>query len=147
MSKQLESINFYTAPYYELDNFSAHQIQLWGTLFPTAEHAYQWKKFAESNPQLAQEILHAPSPYAVKQLSNAHKHEVQEFFMRSKCDVMEEILRAKAEQHFDVRHVLVESGKNMLVENSQADSFWGIGGEGNGENMLGKIWMKIREGE
>lgn len=24
------------------------------------------------------------------------------------------------------------------------DSFWGIGSERNGKNMLGKIWMKIR---
>jgi ribA/ribD-fused uncharacterized protein len=137
-------VRFYTSPYYELDNFSAHQVCIWGKIFPTAEHAYQWKKFAESNPALADEILRAPSPYAVKQLSDAHKHEVQISFTGSKCNVMEEILRAKARQHTDVRNALVESGRKIIVENSPVDSFWGIGSEGDGENMLGKLWMQIR---
>ena len=58
---------------------------------------------------------------------------------------MEEILRAKTEQHEDVRDVLKKTGKRTIIENSPVDSFWGIGYDGNGQNVVGKIWMKIRD--
>ena len=58
---------------------------------------------------------------------------------------MEEILRAKTEQHEDVRDVLKKTGKRTIIENSPVDSFWGIGHDGKGQNVVGKIWMKIRD--
>ena len=57
---------------------------------------------------------------------------------------MEQILRAKAEQHEEVREVLRKTGNRTIIENSPVDSFWGVGSDGKGENMVGKIWMKIR---
>ncbi len=44
-------ILFYTPYYHVFDNFSAHAVEIWGKLFPTSEHAYQWKKFEESAPE------------------------------------------------------------------------------------------------
>lgn len=58
---------------------------------------------------------------------------------------MEEILRAKAEQHQDVREILKKTGQRIIIENCPVDGFWGIGPNRNGENMVGKIWMKIRD--
>lgn len=33
----------------------------------------------------------------------------------------------------------------MIVEDSPKDSFWGWGESRNGQNNLGKLWMKLRE--
>ena len=60
-------------------------------------------------------------------------------------NVMEEIFRAKAEQHEDVRERLKKTDKRQIIENSPVDSFWGVGSKGDGQNMVGKIWMKIRD--
>lgn len=142
-----DAIYFYTPVFYALDNFSAHIVEIWGKKFQTSEHAYQWKKFADSNSEIADRILNATSPNEVKKISDAHKSDTSPEFHESKIEIMEEILRAKAEQHEKVRRILKESGTKTIVENSPIDAFWGAGPDGNGENALGKLWMKIRDSQ
>lgn len=142
-----DAIYFYTPIFYALDNFSAHIVEIWGKKFQTSEHAYQWKKFGDSNPEIADAIFAATSPNAVKKISDAHKSDVSSEFHAIKIKIMEEILRAKADQHEKVRKLLKESGTKTIVENSPIDSFWGVGPDGNGENALGKLWMKIRDSQ
>ena len=142
-----DAIYFYTPVFYAFDNFSAHIVDIWGKKFQTSEHAYQWKKFADSNPEIADRIFAATSPNEVKKISDAHKSEVSPEFHDSKIEIMEEILRAKAAQHEKVRKILKESGHKTIVENSPTDSFWGVGPDGRGENALGKLWMKVRDSQ
>lgn len=138
------TVYFFTPAYYPLDNFSAHAISLWGTEFPTAEHAFQWKKFNDKK-DISEEIFRAKSPHLVKNISDIHKSEQPTNWHEKKVQVMEEILRVKAEQHEDVRDMLKKTGDRIIIENSPVDNFWGIGADGNGQNMVGKIWMKIRD--
>ncbi len=140
-----KAVYFFTPAYHPLDNFSAHAIFVWGISFPTAEHAFQWKKFADSRPDIAEKILNAKSPHLVKEISDTHKAEQPINWFEKKVQIMEVILRAKTEQHKDVREILKKTGKRTIIENSPADTFWGIGLNGKGENMIGKIWMKIRK--
>jgi len=53
-------------------------------------------------------------------------------------------VRAKVEQHPDVRDLLPSTGNAVIVEHTLADDFWGDGGDGTGENVLGRIWMDVR---
>ena len=62
-----------------------------------------------------------------------------------KVAVMEDVLRAKLMQHEDVLGVLKRSGKRQIVENSPIDDFWGCGPKSNGKNMMGVLWMKLRD--
>lgn len=140
-----EAVYFFTPAFYPLDNFSAHAIHLWDHDFATAEHAFQWKKFSDTRPEIAQQILSARSPDAVKEISDAHKSCQPLEWQEIKVAIMEEILVAKAGQHKDVREILRKTGACEIIENSPADSFWGIGPDQNGKNVIGKIWMKIRE--
>ena len=140
-------IYFYTPVFYALDNFSAHIIEIWGKRFQTSEHAYQWKKFIDSNPNIADRIFRATSPNEVKRISDAHKSDVSPKFHEIKIEIMEEILRAKAAQHEKIRRILKESNTKTIIENSPVDSFWGAGSDGKGENVLGKLWMKIRDSQ
>jgi N-glycosidase YbiA len=140
-----EAIYFFTPAFYPLDNFSAHNVHIWGMIFPTVEHAFQWKKFSVSHPEIAKNILVAGSPEAVKKISSSNKDKVLEQWYNERAAVMEEILKVKAEQHEDVREILRKTGTKTIIENSPVDKFWGIGPDGKGENMVGKIWMKIRD--
>ena len=57
---------------------------------------------------------------------------------------MLDILRAKVQQHEYVRRKLLATGDRELVENSWRDDFWGWGPNRDGQNKLGKLWMKVR---
>lgn len=140
-----EEVYFFTPAFYPLDNFSAHTVRIWGNRFLTAEHAYLWKKFSVANPGVAESIFDAESPEIAKTISMKHIQEGSPSWHEERVHVMEEVLRAKAEQHEDVRTVLIKSGTRRIIENSPVDAFWGIGPEGIGQNTLGMLWMKIRE--
>ena len=140
-----EAVYFFTNAFYPLDNFSAHSVELWDIRFPTSEHAFQWKKFSKVSPDIAGRILSAKSPDAVKKISDTNKSHQPINWSDIRVSIMEEILHAKAKQHEDVLEVLKKTGKRTIIENSPVDSFWGIGPNGKGENIVGKLWMKIRD--
>lgn len=62
-----------------------------------------------------------------------------------KVSIMEELLRLKIEQNPYVKKKLLQTGDYMIVEDSPKDDFWGWGLNRNGQNNLGKLWMKLRE--
>lgn len=142
-----KAVYFYTPAFDALNNFSAHTIKIWGRYFPTAEHAYQWKKFAGAYPDIAKKIFDAGSPEEAQRIAHANKKYTPNDWHEKKIAVMEEILRAKLAQHGDVRETLQKSGKRKIHENSPIDDFWGTGSNGDGKNMMGVLWMKLRGDE
>lgn len=140
-----EAVFFFTPAFHPLDNFSAHRISHWGHDFPTAEHAFQWKKFAVTAPAVAEQILMASSPHQVKQISDSAQTHRPTDWPDQRVAVMREILVAKASQHDDVRECLLKTGKRTIIENSPVDEFWGAGPNGDGVNTIGKLWMEIRD--
>ena len=140
-----DAVYFFTPAFFPLDNFSAHTVSIWNITFPTVEHAFQWKKFSVSSPEIAAEVLAASSPHAVKIISDANKQKVPEAWYGERIAVMELLLEAKAAQHEDVREALHRTGDRNIIENSPVDDYWGIGPNQDGENMLGKLWMRVRE--
>ena len=58
-----------------------------------------------------------------------------------KVEIMLKGLRAKFSQSKMLREALLETGNATIHENSPTDMFWGI----KGEDMLGKLLMKVRE--
>jgi ribA/ribD-fused uncharacterized protein len=137
-------ITFYTPDFYIFNNFSAHAVEFRGKLYPTAEHAYQAAKCTD--PQGKEEILSARSPLLAKELANERYRAVRDpDWDGKKLAVVEEILRAKLAQHAEAQDALRRSGVEAIVEDSPTDYFWGSGADGSGQNMLGKIWMKIRD--
>jgi ribA/ribD-fused uncharacterized protein len=140
-----DAVYFFTPDYYILDNFFASIVEIYGMRFQTSEHAYQWKKYSESAPEVAEEIFNATNPSQVKKIADANKAKAPHDFKERKVEIMEEILRAKLAQHEKVRRVLIESRDRRIAENSPTDDFWGLGPNKDGKNMLGRLWMKIRE--
>lgn len=64
-----------------------------------------------------------------------------------KVGIMEEIVRAKFTQNELLRQQLLATGDAILEEgNTWNDTFWGVHlSNGQGENHLGRILMKVRQ--
>ena len=54
-------------------------------------------------------------------------------------------LRAKFEQHAELRALLLATAPAKLVEHTENDAYWGDGGNGKGKNRLGYLLMELRE--
>jgi N-glycosidase YbiA len=122
--------------------FSAHAVEYKGAVYPTAEHAYHCQRY--SDPAIVEEIKNARSPRLVWELSQKYKSHQLTDFMDRRVKVMEDICRAKAAQHKDVREELLASKDDLIIKN-YPDPVWGIGQDGVGTNELGKLWMRLRE--
>ncbi len=136
---------FFTVPFEPLNNWSPHRVNIWNKTFSTSEHAYIWRKYSEDDPEVAEQIFNAESPFAVLKINKSNKSKKSTDWDDIKLSVMEEVLRAKLSQHEDVRDALQRTGNRRIIENSPVDSFWGIGPNKDGKSMLGNIWMKIRD--
>ena len=139
------AIYFFTTTFSCFSNFSSHAVQIWTRKFNTSEHAFQWKKFSEAAPDIAEKIFNAGSAEAAKRITIANRNKTPQDWDTRKVDVMREVLAAKLAQHEDVREQLLKTGTRDIVENALADGFWGNGPDGKGENWVGKIWMELRE--
>lgn len=133
------SINFYEGMYYLLSNFSAHEVVIGGVTYKTAEHAYQTAKFSDSARR--EKIMNASSAFLAREFGQSEEGRTENF---DKVKVMKEIMRAKLQQHADVRMILLQTGEQQIIKNHPDDYFWGTGADGTGKNMMGKIWMELR---
>jgi ribA/ribD-fused uncharacterized protein len=143
MGNSEEKVFFYEREFYPFSNFSSFALEWEGTLYMTSEHAYQAQKFSDS--EIIERIKNARSAYDVFKIAREHQNKVRYDWLDIRVSVMEKIIRAKVAQHPYVKQKLIESGDREIVEDSWKDDFWGWGSNKDGQNQLGKIWMKIRE--
>ena len=85
------------------------------------------------------------SPYEAKKIAYQHKEKWRPDWHNIKVEIMEDLLRAKLEQHQYVKNKLLQTEDYLICEDSPVDDFWGIGKNRDGQNMMGKLWMKLRE--
>ena len=143
-NKDQEMIGFYEGEFYMFSNFSSFVVEWKDKLWMTSEHAYQAEKFLD--PELQEQIRNTRSAHDSKKLARSMDDKKRSDWQEVNIQIMEEIVRAKLEQHPYIQKKLIESGSKTLVEISPKDDFWGWGPNKDGQNHLGKIWMKLREG-
>lgn len=138
-------INFYSvsADYGCFSNFAAYPIRLGGKTWPTSEHYFQAQKFEDDVHQEA--IRQTPSPMIAARMGRDRKRPLRPDWETVKIAIMREVVRAKFTQHDDIRDILLSTGEAKLVEHTKNDAYWGDGGDGSGQNMLGRILMEVRE--
>ena len=51
---------------------------------------------------------------------------------------------AKYQQNEELKNKLLNTGNAYLYEDSPFDSLWGVGKDGSGKNLLGKVLMEVR---
>lgn len=142
-----KQVFFYEQDFYVLSNFSAFSLTMHGLVFPTSEHAYHWHKFRHPTGQgwVQQQVQFARSAHDAFKIAEQHQDRVRQDWRDVRVNIMRDILRAKADQHEYVRRKLLATGDRELIEDSWRDDFWGWGPNRDGQNMLGKLWMEVRE--
>lgn len=133
-------IDRFTGEHAFLSNFFPAKVDLEGVTFPTVEHAYQAAKTDDPNERESIRIVSAPG--VAKRLG---RHVTQKAnWGQMRLSTMEGLLRQKFADS-ELREFLLATGGEELVEgNWWGDQFWGVC-NGQGENNLGKLLMKIRE--
>jgi ribA/ribD-fused uncharacterized protein len=107
--------------------------------YKTNEHYYQSIKAVDKH--IAKWIADAPNPYlAMKAGRSLRPEEFSDNWEDIKVDVMLNGLRAKFKNP-TLREKLLNTGDAILHEDSATDMFWGV----KGQDMLGKLLMKVRE--
>ncbi len=134
----------FTDEYRWLSNFTDVNIELDSIMYQSVEHAYMsaksdnvtWKKFC-ANPQ--------NNAGKIKRSSKAI--DLVDGWDDLKLSIMRECLNQKFNQQpfmedlLDTEDVYIQEGNNW------GDTFWGVCLKTNeGENLLGKMIMEIREG-
>lgn len=137
-------VRFYEHDFYPLSNFSSFTLIWCGIRFDTSEAAYHWEKFP-SEEGIRYAIQTATSAHEAYKAAERYKAHRRPDWDEVKVEIMRRILRAKVEQHEYVRRKLLTTGNRELVEDSWRDDFWGWGENRDGQNMLGKLWMEVRD--
>lgn len=133
-------INFIETRLHDFSPFSAHEVELGGVVYKTAEHAYHALRTASPYRERA---IEASSPMNAWRVAQEAKR-AGALIEHDKDVLMEKIFRAKLAQHDDIREVLKCTGNRPLLKVFDADYYWGTGVDDSGENRMGKLWMKLR---
>lgn len=67
------------------------------------------------------------------------------YFYTPAFDALNNFSAYTVELYDTVRDALKRSGNRRIIENSPVDAFWGIGPDRTGKNMVGELWMKLRD--
>lgn len=134
-------ISEFQGEYRFLSNFWTAKVVFEGITYPTAEHAYQSAKTLDMNERRR---------IAALSMASDAKREGRALPLRAdweqvKFDVMERVVRDKFTRNAELKNKLLATGDAYIEEgNTWGDRVWGVY-EGQGENRLGKILMKVRE--
>lgn len=129
-----------------LSNFSRHPVQLGGFTWPTSEHYYQAAKFFDTDNAWAEAIAKVAWPSQAKKMGNDRSHPIDSMWSKGQAvRYMLNVLFAKVHQHQEVYEQLMSTGDDEIVERADWDAIWGDGPNRDGKNLLGKLWMVVRE--
>ena len=132
-------------------------LQYKGNTFHTTEQAFMWAKAnGFHDRETARKILAEKNPAKAKVLGREVKPFSHIYWDLNKEFLMYEVNLAKYSQFDDYKAVLLSTGEKRLVEVNGKDTIWGIGLYANdprvldekqwrGQNLLGKVLMRVRE--
>ena len=139
--------------YAVFSNFTLSPIKFKGRVYPSGEHLFQALKHSY-NPSFMEEIRKAatkktnkPSPAIAKKLGRKYRltKDQIETWNKVKYKKMLQVLEKKFTQNKEMGKILKDTKNAELKENAPWDSWWGIGKNEKGKNMLGKALMEIRD--
>jgi len=123
-----------------LSNFFPSTIVVEGKFYKTVEHAYQALKSEDHN--VREIIRSADTPGKAKRLGRCVA--LRDGWDNMRENVMYDLLRKKFDNPF-LSEKLLNTGDAELIEgNNWNDTFFGVC-RGVGQNILGKLLMKVRD--
>lgn len=144
-----EKIGFWSeheGPYKCFSNFFPCVFYFQDRKFCCSEQAFMWMKARTFNDEeTAAEILKETIPYKIKKLGRKVKNYKEEVWNEIRYDIMFQVNKEKYFYNQDLRQILLDTEDAYLFEDSPYDYIWGIGKNGGGQNLLGKVLMEIRD--
>lgn len=139
------SIKFYRPkePFGEFSNFAYFEIVLDGFTWKTNEHYFQAQKYI--NTVRFEMIANAKTPREAANLGRDRSLPLRKDWELVKDDVMRRCVFEKFNSHLRLKALLLSTGTEEIIEDSPVDYYWGVGKNGTGKNMLGKILMEARD--
>jgi ribA/ribD-fused uncharacterized protein len=132
-------------PYYEFTNFYLVYVQIDGKYWSTTENYFQAQKYIGTPLYGAiQECRTAREAFTLSRSPQGSRWRRSDW-EEVKQDVMYVALYAKFTQHQELKKLLLKTGDRPLIEHTERDSYWGDGGDGSGQNHLGRLLMKLRK--
>lgn len=125
-----------------LSNYYPCRFFLDGKYWNAVEYYYQAQKSVDV--AFSNRIRLAPTCDAAKALGNSPECHVRPDWETYKNIAMRHALEAKFTQNLDLKQRLLATGDEELAENSQHDFYWGLGNDGSGKSMLGRMLMELR---
>jgi ribA/ribD-fused uncharacterized protein len=134
---------------------SPHPVICNGIEFRTAEALFQWLRFS-AHPDVQKVILEQKSPMGAKMKARLNRALLNrgDKWDESQDDIprMKICLQLKIEQHPDLKKLLIDTGSATIIEDCtthdrESARFWGavkVDGKWVGKNILGKLWMEVR---
>ena len=122
--------------------FISHEFELEERNWPTAEHYYQAMKFQETEIQEA--IRTSDSPKKARKMGRSRLRKIRKDWRQVKVVFMTRALYTQCKQYPFLSEKLLDTGEQLLVENSQFDYFWGCGRDKRGDNHYGQVLMNVR---
>lgn len=141
------AIYFYKVdqPFGCFSNFSPHAVILDGKKWPTVEHYYQAHKLFGTPDQCLMEVIRqVATPEEAAALGRDRARTIRMDWKTAKKKVMWRAVLTKFLTYPDLQKVLLNTGEELLVEDSPRDYYWGCGQDGTGQNELGKMLMRVR---
>lgn len=133
------SIDSFRGEYHFLSNFHQSPVTMYGESYPTVEHAFQAAKAL--HPEDRERIRIVAKPGDAKRLGR--RVQLRPDWEDVKLSIMYTLVARKF-QDSTLRHQLLQTGDEYLVEgNTWNDTFWGVC-NGEGRNYLGLILMRVR---
>ena len=142
------TIYFYKVyePYGCFSNFSPHPIQIEGSDWQTVEHYYQAQKFVGTEDEaLIRVIRDVKTPMEAATLGRDRCRKLRPDWEQVKQPIMWQGVLTKFLTHSDIQAILLDTGDELIVEDSPTDYYWGCGQDKTGQNQLGKILMNVRQ--
>lgn len=140
MVNSTEKINEFRGKYFFLSNFYNAPLTYNGVNYLNSEAAFQAQKCIEEKDR---EQFSNLQPADAKSLGR--KVQMRSDWNEVRDTIMFEIIKQKFIQNPELKEKLIETGDFFLEEgNTWGDRYWGTV-NGNGQNNLGKILMKVRE--
>lgn len=141
-------------PYGWLGNMSPYMITWDDKVWRTAEALFQARRLASDDPG-REEIRAERSPMGAKMVAKrSASRRVIVPLSNEDVALMEDVLRLKLEQHPKLKEELSATENAIIIEDCTSRPqgtglFWGAAkqadGGWKGENVLGKLWMKLRD--
>ena len=145
---QVNPIVRFDGEYRFLSNFYERPVRVGNLTFANNEAAFQGAKYKAAKCDQRQQYLYMQKmieadPQTAKNMGRRIPLDLDKW-ESIKVTCMREVVKAKFDQHDDLRVKLIETGAALLVEgNTWMDRYWGRC-EGKGLNVLGSILMELR---